>query len=277
MKRHHLRARQLDAFAAQLCADEKSPLTVQKYARDVRAFLLYCRGPVTRQSVLQYKNDLLRSGVYTVGSINSMLSSLNSFFRFMDWEDCLVKCIRSQRQIYCSPDKELTLQEYRRLLAAAGERLQLVLETICSTGIRVSELQYFTVEAVRSDRVTVICKGKVRAILIPKKMKGLLLRYAEAHGIRSGVIFRTRSGKPLDRSNIWSAMKGLCPRARVEPGKVFPHNLRKLFARTFYQAKKDLARLADTLGHSSVDTTRLYIMTSGAEHRQCVEQLRLLI
>ena len=190
-----------------------------------------------------------------------------------------MKSLKVQRQVYCAEEKELTKAEYERLLKAAGknEQLRLVMETICSTGIRVSELKYFTAEAVRRGEVIVRCKAKTRTILLPGKLRRLLLDYAGKWKIRSGVIFLTGRGKPLDRKAIWAQMKGLCKAAGVKPGKVFPHNLRKLFARTFYGIEKDIAKLADILGHSSVDTTRIYIMTSGTEHRQKLERLGLVV
>ena len=205
---------------------------------------------------------------YAVRSINSMLASLNSLLTFLGWAECKVKSIKQQKQVYCAEEKELTKAEYMRLLDAAknNRQLQLVMEAICSTGIRVSELRFFTVEAVQQGEVVVNCKGKTRTILIPGKLRKLLLDYAKKEKIRSGVIFITRNGRPLNRSCIWAQMKALCVEAGVNPSKVFPHNLRKLFARTFYGIEKDIAKLADILGHSSIDTTRIYIMTTGTEH-----------
>lgn len=212
-------------------------------------------------------------------SINSMLASVNSLLDFMGLSVCKVKSIRMQHQAYCTKDKELTRAEYLRLLEASkkNEQLNLVLQTICSTGIRVSELRYFTVEAIRYGEVTVNCKNKTRTILIPGKLKNVLQNNAKRHNINTGVIFVTRTGKPLNRSNIWSAMKKLCEAAGVKPSKVFPHNLRKLFARTFYGIEKDIAKLADILGHSSINTTRIYIMTTGTEHRRKIECLGLVV
>jgi integrase len=208
-----------------------------------------------------------------------MLASLNSLLDFLGLSACKVKNIRTQRQTYSTEDKELTKAEYLRLLEASkkNEQLNLVIQTICGTGIRVSELRYFTVEAIRSGEVIVDCKNKTRTILVPGKLKKLLLNYAKRHHIIAGPIFITRTGKPLNRSNIWAAMKKLCETAGVKPSKVFPHNLRKLFARTFYGIEKDIAKLADILGHSSINTTRIYIMTTGQEHRQKIERLGLVI
>lgn len=227
---------------------------------------------------MAYKRRLVERG-YALRSVNSMVGSVNSLLEFLGRPDCRVKALRQQRQIYCAEEKELTKAEYLRLLEAARKkpRLRLVMETICGTGIRVSELRYFTVEAARRGEVTVNCKAKIRTILLPKKLQRLLLDYARSRGLSSGAIFLTRRGKPLDRSHIWRQMKKLCEEAGVRPGKVFPHNLRKLFARTFYGLEKDIARLADILGHSSIDTTRIYLMSTGAEHRRKIERLGLVI
>ena len=270
---------QIKEFASHLCREEKSSATQEKYLRDVQNFYVYADGSaVTKELVIGWKRRLVESG-YAVRSVNSMLASVNSLLEFLGLSDCRVKNIRTQRQSYCTEDRELTKAEYLRLLAASrkNEQLNLVLQTICSTGIRVSELQYFTVEAIRCGNVTVDCKSKTRTILVPGKLKNILLNYAKKHGITAGAIFVTRNGKPLNRSNIWSAMKKLCEAAGVKQSKVFPHNLRKLFARTFYGIEKDIAKLADILGHSSINTTRIYIMTTGVEHRQKLDRLGLLL
>lgn len=269
----------IHAFGKHLILEEKSTATMEKYLRDVRGFSRFAGPrPVNKELVIAYKKDLVSKN-YAVRSINSMLASLNSLFRFLHWPDCKVKNIRTQRQTYCPEEKELTKPEYLRLLKAADARpqLRLLLETICGTGIRVSELRFFTVEAVGRGQLAVTCKSKTRTILLPGKLKRLLLDYARKNGIRSGAIFVTRHGKPLNRSNIWVQMKSLCESAGVAPGKVFPHNLRKLFARTFYGIEKDLAKLADILGHSSIDTTRIYIMTTGLEHQRKIERLGLVV
>ena len=269
----------LTAFREELIREEKSEATVEKYLRDARAFLAYSVGTViTKEHTVLYKRALQEQG-YAIRSINSMLASVNSLLDFLGWSDCKVKNLRFQRQIYCAEEQELTKVEYLRLLEASKnkEQLNLVIQTICGTGIRVSELRFFTVEAVSRGEVTVQCKSKTRTILVPGKLKKLLLSYARRHGIRSGTVFITGGGKPLDRSNIWAQMKQLYKAARVDPSKIFPHNLRKLFARTFYGIEKDIAKLADILGHSSIDTTRIYIMTTGTEHRRKIERLGLVI
>ena len=274
-----LSARYIASFQEQLIREEKSPVTIEKYLRDARAFLVYAAGrAVTKELTVAYKKFLQERG-YAVCSINSMLASLNSLLEHLGWLDCRVKCLRQQRQIYCPEEKELSKAEYLRLLEASKKQVQLnlVMQTICATGIRVSELRYFTVEAVRQGVVSVRCKSKTRTILVPGKLKNLLLQYAKKNGITTGTIFITRNGNPLDRSNIWAQMKKLCRAAGVDPGKVFPHNLRKLFARTFYSIEKDIAKLADILGHGSIETTRIYIMTTGTEHRRKIERLGLVI
>lgn len=212
-------------------------------------------------------------------SVNSMLASINSFLEFQGWTDCKVKSIRIQQQIYCAEEKELSKAEYLRLLNASRkeEQLNLILQTICATGIRVSELRYFTVEAVHHGEVTVSCKNKTRTILIPGKLKKALQDFARRRNITTGAIFLGKSRKPLDRSRIWRKMKQLCQSAGVAASKVFPHNLRKLFARTFYAIEKDIAKLADILGHSSINTTRIYIMSTGVEHRKRIERLGLVV
>ncbi len=269
----------LKHFKEYLQQEEKSPVTVEKYLRDTTAFAEFAgTQKITKELTIAYKENLIRQG-YAVRSINSMLASLNCLLGFLGHPEAKVKSLKQQKQIYTSGEKELTKAEYLRLLDASKgqEQLNLVIQTICGTGIRVSELKYFTVEAVRTGEVTVRCKGKSRPILIPDKLRKLLLKYAGSTRIAKGSIFVTRTGKNLDRSNIWSQMKKLCEKAKVNPKKVFPHNLRKLFARTFYGIEKDIAKLADILGHSSIETTRIYIMTTGAEHRQKIERLGLVV
>lgn len=235
---------------------------------------------ITKETVITYKNKLINEN-YAVRSINSMLASINSFFAFLDWTDCKVKSIKLQRQVYCPEEKELTKAEYMRLVNTAkqkgNERLNLILQTICGTGIRVSELQFITVEAIKTGEAIVSLKGKTRNVFIVKELRKKLLRYVGEQGIKSGAIFITRTGKPMSRTNIWREMKNLCAQANVNPKKVFPHNLRHLFARTFYGIEKDIAKLADILGHSSINTTRIYIISTGTEHRQRMENMHLIV
>ena len=281
MKGHYLTKEITKRFEHYLRKEEKSENTVEKYLRDVWAFMTFLdANEVTKDTVIAYKNKLISEN-YAVRSINSMLASINSLFSFLGWSDCKVKSIKLQRQIYCSEEKELTKAEYTRLVNTAkqkgNERLNLILQTICGTGIRVSELQFITVEAARNGEATVSLKGKTRSVFIVKDLQRKLLRYAAEQNIKSGAIFITRSGKPMSRTNIWREMKNLCLAAEVNPSKVFPHNLRHLFARTFYGIEKDIAKLADILGHSSINTTRIYIITTGNEHRQRMENMRLII
>ena len=281
MKGRILTKEMIGEFSCYLKSEEKSKNTIAKYLRDVRAFAEYLSGAeITKETVIAYKSKLLAEN-YAVRSINSMLASLNSLFAFLGWSDCRVKSIKLQRQIYCPEEKELTKAEYMRLVNTAkqkgNERLNLILQTICGTGIRVSELQYITVEAVKCGEAIVSLKGKTRTIFIVRELQKKLLRYAAEQGISSGTIFITRTGRPLSRTNIWREMKGLCEQAGVNPQKVFPHNLRHLFARVFYGIEKDIAKLADILGHSSINTTRIYIISTGNEHRKRMENMRLIL
>ncbi len=268
-------------FVAYLKADEKADATIEKYLRDIIAFARYLNGsPVSKESAIEYKGRLL-SGDYAKSSVNSIIASLNGFFDFLNEYDCKLKSIKIQRQTFCSKEKELTKAEYIRLINAAedkeNKRLSLLIQTICGTGIRVSELEFITVEAVRKGEATVSLKGKTRTVFIVKNLQKKLLCYIRDQKIEKGSVFVTRSGKPVNRTNIWREMKNLCERAGVNPNKVFPHNLRHLFARTFYGIEKDIAKLADILGHSSINTTRIYIVTTGEEHRQRMENMRLIV
>ena len=281
MKGRILTEKIITDFSAYLKSEEKSQNTVEKYLRDVRAFAADLNGSeVTKEAVIAYKTELL-SESYAVRSVNSMIASLNSLFSFLGWTDCRVKSIKLQRQIYCPEKKELTKAEYMRLVNTAkqkgNERLNLILQTICGTGIRVSELQFITVETVKCGEAVVSLKGKTRTVFIVKDLQKKLLRYAAEQGIQSGSVFVTRTGKPISRMNIWREMKDLCEQANVNPNKVFPHNLRHLFARTFYGIEKDIAKLADILGHSSINTTRIYIISTGTEHRRRMEHMRLIL
>ena len=275
-----LAAKQISAFAHSLLAEEKSPATVEKYLRDIRAFARWLdRREITKETAAEWKSELAARG-YTPVTVNAMLSALNGLFRFLGREDCRVKFLKVQRQLFREGSRELTKGEYERLVAAAGalgkERLALLMETICATGIRVSEVKYITLEAVRRGRAEISLKGKIRVILLSAKLCRKLLKYAGKEEIASGAVFRTRSGKELGRRQIWAELKALCGHAGVAPSKVFPHNLRHLFATTFYRACKDIARLADVLGHASIDTTRIYLLTSGKEHRRQLDRLGLV-
>lgn len=270
----------LKQYKMYLCNDEKSKSTVEKYLRDLNRFLEFVSGAdINKSIVLEYKGYLKEH--YATASANSMIASLNSFFKYADWNDCCVKQFKVQKKAFASEDKELTREEYVRLVETArrrgNERLCLILQTICGTGIRISELKHITVEAVKQGQATVACKGKTRVIFIVAKLKKQLLRYAQINRISTGAIFVTSSGKDISRCNIWRDMKSLCRYAGVSPNKVFPHNLRHLFARIFYNLEKDIVKLADILGHSSINTTRIYIITTGCEHRRKMENMRLIL
>ncbi len=281
MKGRILTENQIVSFIKYLTTEEKSENTIEKYIRDVNMFIAFVGNKnITKEAVIEYKNKLL-SDDYAVRSINSMLASVNCLFTFLGWSELKVKSIKLQRQIYCHEEKELTKAEYLRLVSTAkqnkNERLNLIIQTICGTGIRVSELQFITVEAVKCGEAIVSLKGKTRSVFIVRELQKKLLRYIAEQKISSGIIFKTRNGNPISRTNIWREMKKLCEQANVNPEKVFPHNLRHLFARTFYGIEKDIAKLADILGHSSINTTRIYIITTINEHRKQMESMRLIM
>ena len=269
----------IDRYCLSLLADERAAGTISKYRRDLTAFARWLDGrAVTKESATAWKACLLNRD-YAPRTINSMLAALNSFFRFMDW-NIKVRFLKVQRQIFRDSSRELTKEEYDRLLTAAREsgqeRLALIMETLCATGIRVSELRYITVEAALAGRATITLKGKIRTILLPAKLCRKLVKYARKQKTASGEIFLTKSGRPITRRQVWFELKRLCKAAGVEPTKVFPHNLRHLFATTFYRAQRDIVRLADMLGHSSIDTTRIYLMVSGAEQQRQLDRLGLV-
>ena len=266
-------------FRRYLIEEEKAAATVEKYIRDINVFADWLgEKELDKETVLIYKEKLIKN--YAPASINSVLSSLNSFFTFNEWYNLRVKNLKIQRQIFANKDNELTKEEYERLLTAAkstgNEQLYFLMQTICSTGIRVSELCYITVESLKAQKAQINLKGKMRVVLLPKELCKMLLKYSKEQKVTSGSVFVSRNGKPLDRSNIWKMMKALCESAGVARAKVFPHNLRHLFARTFYSIQKDIVRLADILGHSSVNTTRIYTMETGETHRRQIQKLGLL-
>ena len=273
-------AESLSAFEQYLKTEERSDATIEKYLRDARQFAAWLRGrAVTKEVAASWKEHLVGQG-YDAGTVNGKLAALNAFFRFTDWEDCRVKSLKRQRRVFREQKRELTQDEYARLLRAAEtmgrERLKLLMETICGTGIRVSEVRYITVETAKAGKAEVSLKGKIRTILLPTKLCRKLLKYAKRKKIASGEIFLTRSGKTMSRKQIWAEMKLICKKAGVETSKVYPHNLRHLFARCFYRACRDIAKLADVLGHSSVETTRIYLISTGAEHAKTLEHLHLV-
>ncbi len=279
MKRKELE-KKADAYLRQLEQEEKSSSTRKQYLRDIRSFCLFLgKESCTKEKVLEYKERLQE--YCQPSGVNTKLAALNGFFAFIGKNEYRVKLLKIQRRIYCPQEKELTKEEYLRLVKTAKkekqERMSLLLQTICGTGIRVSELAFITTEAVQKGEAVVQLKGKTRIIIIPEKLRHILKRYVKRRGISSGPVFVTRSGKPMDRSNIWKMIKALCRKAGVDERKGFPHNLRHLFARTFYAQDRDIAKLADVLGHSSLVTTRIYIMSTGREHRRNIERLGLLL
>ena len=269
----------IHSFKTYLIEEEKSENTVEKYIRDVTFFMMWLNGwEVTKILALDYKKELCEK--YAPASVNAAISSLNSFFAFTGWHDIRIKALKIQRQIFSNKDKELTKAEYERLLTAAktkrNEKLYLLMQTICSTGIRVSELRFVTCEAVKKGQAVISCKGKMRTIFLPKELCRMLKKYIKEQGIKDGSVFVSRNGKPLDRSYIWKMLKNLCEAAGVSKDKVFPHNFRHLFARTYYSLQKDIVRLADILGHSSVETTRIYTIETGDICRRQIQKLGLL-
>ena len=280
MKKRRITGQSIVAFKKYLIENEKAEATIEKYVRDIRSFAEYAKDRALEKGLLlAYKDEMEKR--YTPRSANSMLAAINAFFRFFGRQDLCVKQFKVQKEAYCSEDQFLTRGEYVSLVKAAeekkNERLSLVVQTICGTGIRVSELESITLEAAKRGEAVVSCKGKTRKIFIVKSLQKKLLRYAMKKKITSGILFVTKNGRPLNRSNIWRQMKELCRQAGVEAQKVFPHNLRHLFARTFYGIDKDIAKLADILGHSNINTTRIYIITTGMEHQRCLENMRLII
>ena len=272
----------MEGYKESLRLEEKSEATVEKYVRDAERFRRYVEengGEISKETVLGYKERL--KDEYKISSANSIIASVNSYLRYLGKGGCCVKRYKQQREAFRPAEKELSREEYRRLLKAAEEgrkeKARLLVETVCGTGIRVSELKYITVEAVEKGIAEVSCKGKTRKIFIVTALRKKLLRYARARGIKGGAIFVSRTGREMDRVSVWRAMKGLCGAARVCATKVFPHNLRHLFARTFFEMEKDIAKLADILGHSSIDTTRIYVATTASEHRKRMECMRLVV
>ena len=267
-------------YAAYLREQERSAATIQKYTHDLTALCRDLNGaPMTKARLIEWKQRL--TGQYAPASVNTMLAAVNGFLAFMGWRELTVRQLRVQRALFLDENRELTRGEYIRLVQAAqrqnNQRLSLVLQTICATGIRVSELRCITAEAVRTGRAEICNKGKRRSVFLPEKLRRLLKQYLQTQKKTTGAVFTTRTGRPLDRSNIWREMKALCESAGVAPGKVFPHSLRHLFARTYYTLERDLSRLADLLGHSSVNTTRIYTAESGTVHARQMERMGLII
>lgn len=270
----------IQAFRQYLAEQERSAATIEKYCGALERFYNWLpeEKSVEKAAVIRYKEFLAER--YAPAGVNTALAALNGFFRFLGWMECVVKPLHIQRRVFSSVDRELSREEYRRLVRAAQEkndtRLALLLQLMASTGIRVSEIPYVTAEAVERKMICIRLKGKVRTILLPDQLCKLLRKYQTERQIGSGSLFLTRTGRTMDRKEIWAQMKRLCRRAGVSEKKVFPHNLRHLFARSFYAQQKDIAKLADLLGHSNIETTRIYLLSSGQEHRQILDRLQLI-
>lgn len=271
---------EIEKYKEYLRQEERAVQTIQKYVHDVQRLMEFAGGrELTKDMLIRWKEELIKN--YAAASVNTILAAVNGFFSFYGWHDLKLKNLKCQKQMFCDEERELTRKEYVKLVETAKRkdkmRLALVLQTICGTGIRVSELRYITAEAVKRGRSEVVCKGKRRVIFLPKMLRSLLLKYMKEQKRTVGVVFVTKNGKPLDRSNIWKEMKLLCEDAHINSKKVFPHNLRHLFARTYYSIEKDISRLADILGHSNISTTRIYTMESGAVHARQLNHLRLIV
>lgn len=270
----------MDRFYEYLIEEERSSGTIEKYIRDVRLLQSWLRSaPVTKENASRWKQELLQSG-RAPSTVNSMLAAANTYFRFMGWDELKLKSIRLQRRFFRENERELTKAEYQFLMETAkkrgDERLALLMETICATGIRVSEVPYITTDAIKKGRARISMKGKLRTILIPAQLCRKLRKYATKHRIGRGEIFLTKNGTRLERKQIWAQMKALCKYAGIERNKVFPHNLRHLFARCFYQISHDISSLADVLGHSSIETTRIYLISTESEHIKKIAHLGLV-
>ena len=274
-------AERIGEFGEYLRTEEREESTVQKYVRYVLKFAEWLEGrSVTKALAVEWKEEL-QEGELAPATVNGKIAAVNAFFRFAGWSDCHLKALRLQRRVFRDPGRDLTREEYERLIGAAyarnDERLALLMETICATGIRVSEVKYITVKAVNQGRAVIALKGKIRTIILPGKLCKRLQKYIRKNKIASGEVFLTGSGKSLSRRQIWAQMKKICAAAGVEATKVFPHNLRHLFARTYYKVYHDIVKLADVLGHSSVETTRIYLISTGQEHARQMDRLGLVV
>lgn len=274
--------KRVELFRRELYREEKKESTIEKYIRDLRKLEKYLDGqPVSKENMIQFKEQLQACGEYEISSINTYLAAANHFCDSMGWRDAKVKLLKRQKEFYESENTYLTKEEYKKLILTANKkgqkRLSLIMQTIASTGIRISELCFITAESLKKGKVSVYNKGKRRVIFYPEKLQKILNQYRKEQKILTGCLFRTKAGRPMNRSNIWREMKNLCKKAGVESEKVFPHNLRHLFAREFYQIKKDISKLADVLGHYNIETTRIYIKSTGIEHRRVLNTMRMVI
>ncbi len=278
--KHVITAASAKQFCQYLLSEEKSRATVEKYSREVERLSIFLQGsPVSKLKILEYREWIAKE--YQAQTVNGKLSAVNAYLQFINRGDCKVKLLKIQRRAFLRENRELNSTEYRRLLEAAkkkGEsRLYYMILTLCSTGIRISELQFVTVEALKAGVAQIRLKGKSRTVVLPKQLSKRLREYTRSKGILHGPIFCTRTGRPVDRSNVCHEMKRLCPEAKVDREKVFPHNLRHLFARSFYALEKDIAHLADILGHSSIETTRIYTADSIRSHEKIIGRMKLIL
>lgn len=272
----------LERYREYMFGEEKAKQTIEKYMRDLQKLVEYIGDRnITKELMISYKEYLLNEKQYKVTSINSFLVAANRFFEYMEWYEIRVKTLKVQTEIFCLEERELSKVEYKKLVETAKKekkyRLAMILQTICATGIRVSELSALTVAGVRKGVMEVNNKGKIRKVLIPEQLRKQLLIYIAETEIKWGVIFCTKSGKPINRRNVWRDMKVLCKSAGVKESKVFPHNLRHLFAKSFYSIKKDISKLADILGHSNIETTRIYLRTNSREYRKQLDKMELVL
>ena len=280
MRRLKLNEKDVKNFEERLQEEERSKNTIKKYARDLRKLVEFLSGrELNKELMVEFKNAL--SKTHEPAGVNSILAAVSTFFKYNGLERFSVKRVKSQRKIFCPEERELSRAEYARLVRTAelngNERLSVIMQSICATGVRISELKFFTVEGIARGRIEVTNKGKTRVIFVTKELRKVLNCYCKKNGITRGIIFRTRNGTCVDRKTVWEGMKKICKEARVNPTKVFPHNLRHLFARTYYKLKKDISRLADILGHASINTTRTYLISTGVEHARDLSQLKLVL
>ncbi len=280
--KHIITEQILEKYKEHLEAEEKSQATVNKYICDLKKLMAYAGGQeITKKLMLAFKEDLRVNKNYKLSSINSFLIAANRLFDYLEWYELRVKIYRIQKEVFASADKDISKEEYKKLVRAAlkkgKKRLAMIIQTLCSMGIRISELSSITAESVLKGTVEIYCKGKQRTVLVPKKLQKLLLQYINENNIESGIVFRTSNGNAVDRSNIWREMKALSEDTGIGKEKIFPHNFRHLFAKTFYKIEKDIAKLADILGHSSMETTRIYIMTTYKEHQKQLDMMGLVV
>lgn len=280
--KHIITEQVINKFKEYLEYEEKSAATIEKYIRDIKKLMNFADGrEITKKLMLEYKENLRIKQNYKLSSINSFLIAANRLFGYLEWYGLSTRTYRIQKEAFISRKKNLSMYEYKKLVLAVrrkgNKRLEMIIQTLCSMGIRISELSYITVESVETGEVDIYGKRKQRKALIPEKLQEQLKHYIIKNKIKSGFVFRTSRGNAVDRSNIWREMKVLREETHIEGEKIFPHNLRHLFAKTFYKTEKDIAKLADILGHSSIETTRIYIRTTSEEYKKQLDKMELVI